>query len=100
MRLNWHTVNAIMKAPLGRGLERREREPIAYLGLDEPQQAGIKAVAMDIWSACRNAVRGVLAKADIVHDKDHLCAYLNKAVDTVRKAEHRQLVFSGRQTQA
>ena len=140
MGLNWHTVNAIMKAAVERGLARREREPIEYLGLDEKsfrrghvyttllndldsgrvwdlvegrkeeqarqllqkldatQRAGVKAVAMDIWSAYRNAVEGLLPKADIVHDKFHLCAYLNKAVDTVRKDEHRQLARSGQQT--
>ena len=140
MRLHWHTVNAIMKAAVERGLERRQREPIQYLGLDEKsfrrghvyatmlkdldggrvwdlvegrkeeqarkllqgldatQRAGVKAVAMDIWSAYRNAVENLLPQADIVHDKFHLCAYLNKAVDTVRKAEHRQLARSGRQT--
>lgn len=43
-------------------------------------------------------MENLLPQADIVHDKFHLCAYLNKAVDTVRKAEHRQLARSGRQT--
>jgi transposase len=66
-------------------------------GIDIRPEAGIKAVATDIWSAYRNAVQGVLPKTDIVHDKFHLCAYLNKAVDTVRKAEHRRLASSGRQ---
>lgn len=53
---------------------------------------------MHIWSAYRNAVHGVLPKADIVHEKFHLSFYLNKAVDIVRKAEHRELASSGRQT--
>lgn len=53
---------------------------------------------MDIWSAYRNAVRGVLPKAGIVHEKVHLSTYLNKAVNIVRKAEHRELASSGRQT--
>ena len=140
MRLHWHTVNAIMKAAVERGLERRESAPIEYLGLDEKsfrrghvyatmlndlhggrvwdllegrkeeqarqllqgldatQRSGVKAVAMDIWSAYRKAVKNLLPEADIVHDKFHLCAYLNNAVYTVRKAEHRQLARSGRQT--
>jgi transposase len=66
--------------------------------LDATQRAGVKAVAMDIWSAYRSAVEKLLPQADIVHDKFHLCAYLNKAVDTVRKVEHRQLAREGRQT--
>jgi hypothetical protein len=111
MGLHWHTVNAIMKAAVERGLERREREPIQYLGLDEKsfrrghvyatmfndldngrvwdlvegrkeeqarellqeldatQRAGVKAVAMAIWSAYRNAVEKLVQQADIVHDK-------------------------------
>lgn len=78
---------------------RKEKQARELLqGLDATQQAGVKAVPMDIWSAYRKAVQGVLPKADIVHDKFHLCAHLNKAVDTVRKAEHRQLASSGQQT--
>ena len=37
MRLHWHTVNAIMNTSVDKGLKQREREPIAYFGLDEPQ---------------------------------------------------------------
>jgi transposase len=40
----------------------------------------------------------VLPKAGIVHEKVHLSTYLNKAVNIVRKAEHRELASSGRQT--
>jgi transposase len=43
-------------------------------------------------------VEGLLPQADIVHHKFHLCAYLNKAVDMVRRVEHRQLARSGRPT--
>jgi transposase len=66
--------------------------------LDATQWSGVKAVTMDMWSAYRTAVDKLLPQADIVHDKFRLGAYLNKAVDTVRKAEHRQLARLGRQT--
>jgi transposase len=81
-------------------VEGRKEEQARQLlqELDATQRAGVKAVAMDIWGAYRNAVEGLLPKADIVHDKFHLCAYLNKAVDTVRKDEHRQLARAGQQT--
>ena len=81
-------------------VEGRKEEQARQLlqELDATQRAGVKAVAMDIWSAYRKAVENLLPKADIVHDKFHLCAYLNKAVDTVRKDEHRQLARAGRQT--
>jgi len=44
---------------------------------------------MDMWAAFESAVNEKLPNADIVHDKFHISAYLNKAVDDVRKEEHR-----------
>jgi transposase len=35
MRLDWHTVDAIMKAAVERGLERRETEVVRNPGIDE-----------------------------------------------------------------
>lgn len=140
MRLDWHTVNAIMKAAVERGLERREAEEIEHLGIDEKsfrrghvyatmmsdlgrgrvwdlaegrqedqvvelletlkpeQRGGVKAVAMDMWVPYEKAVRVVLPQADIVYDKFHVSAYLNKAVDAVRKEEHRELTQRGDDT--
>jgi transposase len=78
---------------------RKEEQARELLqGLDGTQPWAVKAVAMDIWSGYRNAVKGLLLQADIVHDKFHFCAYLNKAVDVVRKVEHRQLARSSRPT--
>ncbi len=76
--------------------EERARELLQEF--DATHRSGVQDVAMDIWSACRNAVEKLLPQADIVHDKFHLCAYPNKAGDTVRKAEHRQLARESRQT--
>jgi len=140
MRLDWHTVDDIMKAAVGRGLERRAAEVVRNLGideksfrkghvyasilndldgsrvwdlvegraadstfelldtLDEAQRDGVEAVAMDMWPAYETAVRAMLARADIVHDKFHISGYLNKAVDDVRKEEHRQLMKEGDDT--
>ena len=140
MRLDWTTVDSIMKAAVERGLERRKKEPIDYVGVDEKsfrrghtyasilndldnnrvwdlvegrktenaktlletlgeeQRSGVKAVAMDMWAAFENAVRSLLPQADIVYDKFHISSYLNKAVDDVRKQEHRQLMEKGNDT--
>jgi len=140
MRLDWHTVDAIMKAAVERGLERRGDESIQFVGIDEKsfrrghvyasilndldgdrvwdlvegrkednahelvatlseeQRAGVKAVAMDMWAAYENAVRALMPQADIVHDKFHISSYLNKAVDDVRKEEHRALLLRGDDT--
>jgi transposase len=62
------------------------------------QRLGVKAVAMDMWAAFEKAVNLMLPNADIVHDKFHISAYLNKAVDDVRKAEHRALMKEGDDT--
>jgi len=140
MRLDWQTVNSIMKEAVERGLIRRENEIIEHVGMDEKsfrrghvyasilndldhnrvwdlvegrktgnarelldtlseeQQGGVKAVAMDMWAAFESAVNEKLPNADIVHDKFHISAYLNKAVDDVRKNEHRLLMIAGDST--
>jgi len=140
MRLDWQTVNKIMKEAVERGLMRREHEVIEHVGMDEKsfrrghvyasilndldnnrvwdmvegrstenardlletlseeQKTGVKAVAMDMWAAYENAVKEQLPNADIVHDKFHISAYLNKAVDDVRKEEHRRLMSEGDDT--
>ena len=35
VKLDWHTVNAVMRRAVERGLERRSEEPVPYVGLDE-----------------------------------------------------------------
>ena len=54
------------------------------------QRQQIPAVAMDMWAAFMNSARKNAAQADIVHDKFHVASYLGKAVDGVRKKEHRE----------
>jgi len=66
--------------------------------LSEEQKTGVKAVAMDMWTAYEKAVNEKLPNADIVHDKFHISSYLNKAVDDVRKEEHRHLMKEGDET--
>jgi len=66
--------------------------------LSEEQRAGVEAVAMDMWAAFENAATELLPNADIVHDKFHVSAHLNKAVDDVRKEEHRELMSVGDET--
>lgn len=66
--------------------------------LSEEQRADVEAVAMDMWAAFENAATELLPNADIVHDKFHVSAHLNKAVDDVRKEEHRELMSVGDET--
>ena len=64
-----------------------------YLSLSKKQLAGIQAVAMDMWdpfiaSTIAHVPDG---KSKIVFDRYHVMTHMNKAVDTVRKWEHRLL---------
>ena len=59
--------------------------------LPTEQRAQIRAVTVDMWDAFMTAARQNVAQADIVHDKFHVAKYLSKAVDDVRKREHREL---------
>ena len=71
-----------------------------WLGMSEERRAGVEAVAMDMWQAFLNStlkrVPGAIDK--IVHDGYHLATYMNKAVDTVRRAEHTALHYGGDDT--
>ncbi len=60
--------------------------------LSESQKNSIEAVAMDMWQPYMSVSDFVLPNADIVHDKFHVAGYLSKAVDKVRKQEHRELM--------
>src|SRR5690606_38084536 len=57
--------------------------------LTEEQRTSIKAVCIDRNSAYAAAVEKWLPHATIVYDKFHLLNSLGKAIDEVRKAEHR-----------
>jgi transposase len=71
------------------GPGRKQSDTEELLGeLDE--QIGleqVQAVSIDMWKAYINAVESTLPAARIVHDKFHVIAWLNKAVDQVRRAE-------------
>jgi transposase len=59
--------------------------------IPEQQRNQIEAIAMDMWPAYMEAARVCIPQADIVHDKFHCAKELGKAVDSVRKKEHREL---------
>jgi transposase len=63
------------------------------LSLQQRQQ--VRAVAMDMWPAYLNSVKQALPQADVVHDRFHIAKHFNEAVDKVRKAEHRALLYEG-----
>lgn len=64
-----------------------------WLSLPAAQRQGLKAVAMDMWEPYVQATLLHVHDADgkIVFDKFHIAQHLNRAVDEVRRREHRRL---------
>ncbi|MEK7760827.1 MAG: ISL3 family transposase, partial [Nitrospirota bacterium] len=69
-------------------------------GLSQEQLDGIEAVAMDRWEPYIQATRARVPEAaeKIVFDRFHVMGHVGKAVDTVRKQEHRELMAVGDET--
>jgi len=78
----------------------RKEESLKNLleSLEDAQRQSVRAVTIDMWKPYINAVESILPGADIVHDKFHVSAYLNEAVDKVRKKENRDLCKNGEGT--
>jgi len=79
--------------------ENRETGSLAefYDLLSTEQKSGIESVCMDMWPAYIKATRDAIPDADskIAFDRFHVAQYLGKAVDQVRRQEHRQLAKQG-----
>jgi transposase len=71
-----------------------------YQSLSATQLAGIKAVAMDMWEPYfQSTLEHVPAAATkIVFDRFHIMQHMTKAVDEVRRSEHRRLRAEGDET--
>ena len=79
--------------------EDRKTESLAayYERLTDEQRAALQAVAMDMWEPYIGATRDGLpdGEARIVFDRFHIMREMTKAVDTVRKQEHREFLRAG-----
>ena len=62
------------------------------------QRSTVETVSMDMWQAYVSAVERLIPDADrkICFDKFHLAQHLGKAVDRVRREEHRRFSKEGR----
>jgi transposase len=71
-----------------------------YQSLSVEQLAGIEAVAMDMWEPFIASTWAYVpyAGAKIVFDRFHVMMHMTKAVDQVRKGEHRRLQADGDDT--
>jgi transposase len=65
--------------------------------LTQEQIASIEAIAMDMSSAYVKATKETipLAEEKIVHDRFHVMQLASKALDKIRRGEHRQLLSEG-----
>ena len=68
-----------------------------YTQLTDEQRKALKAVAMDMWEPYIGATRDGLPDGErkIVFDRFHIMREMTKAVDTVRKQEHRTFLRTG-----
>jgi transposase len=99
--LKGHSYASVLYDPVGsRVLEvvkdRTEESAHALLAeLPERVRESVEAVAVDMWEPFLKAAEIKLPNAEIVHDKYHLVSHLTKAVDDVRRKEHRELKQEG-----
>jgi len=66
--------------------------------LTPEQKEGVKAVAVDMWQPFIQTIAKEVPGADIVHDRFHVSSDLGKAVDKVRRTEHKELMAQGDET--
>lgn len=79
--------------------DRRKESLDGYFSLLTPRQrAKIEAIATDIWDPYLASIREHVPQSEekLVFDRYHLMTHMIKAVDTVRKEEHRELREEGR----
>ena len=73
----------------------REAANTLWTAILKPQRLGLAAVALDMWVPYLEATRVAAPQALIVHDKFPCAKEYNKAVDRVRRREHRELQAQG-----
>jgi transposase len=81
-------------------VEGADKEAVIALWkcLPEEQRAKVEAAAMDRGAAMIAGTEEVVPHVVIVHDKFHISQDQNKAVDEVRRAEHKKLMAEGDET--
>jgi transposase len=70
--------------------ENRDSKSVAELlekTFTQKRRMSIKTISMDMWKPYIKVAKTHLPGAEIVHDKFHLIAYLNKSIDAVRRRE-------------
>lgn len=77
------------------GRDQQSVDKLLSSAFSEKQRHSINTVSLDMWQAFINSVKLNCPNAELVHDKFHLVAYLNKSIDQVRRREvksHNELI--------
>lgn len=71
-----------------------------FVGLTDEQLEGIEGIALDMWEPYVQIVKKYVPGAEdkIVFDRFHIMSHMTKAVDRVRRREHRDLLQQGNET--
>jgi transposase len=72
---------------VGEDRDGRSVDELLTSAFTDTQRHSMRTVSMDMWKAYINSAKNNLPNAEIVHDKFHLIAYLNKCMDQVRRRE-------------
>jgi transposase len=79
--------------------EERKTETLNqfFSALSTEQLRGIRAIALDMWDPYIKSIRYHVSDSEskMVFDRFHVMKHIGKAVDDVRKEEHRQLMKDG-----
>lgn len=77
-------------------LEDRKKETLTrfFAKLSHAERASVETVSMDMWPAYIGAVEESIPEAEqkICYDRFHIAEHLNRAIDRVRRSEHRTLI--------
>jgi len=76
---------------------RKDSLNVYFKGKSKEQLSKIDAIALDMWEPYISSIEDYVPDADskMVFDKYHIVGYLEKAVDDVRKEEHKTLRGEG-----
>ena len=87
------TTGHVMEVEEGR--DKEAARALLEKAIPEERRGCVAGICMDFLEAYAAAATEILPQADIIHDRFHVSGYLGKAVDQVRRSEHRQRTARG-----